>query len=323
MPMPNLKVFNDFVYTAFTETENQYIDLFNEASNNTMRLVSAKNRGDFSHEVLYAKIAGMVRRRNPRGNASVATLSIDQKDKVSVKIATGAGPVDISESMFDWIQVNPEEAATVVGQQLAFDSLKDKVDTGIGAVYAALVQNTAIITDATGFADNKCSLRNLALATRTFGDQSARISAWVMHSVPANDLLLNAIDNGNRLFKIETISIVQDASGRPIIVTDSPFLVTTAGAPAVSTYHVLGLQQDGLRIEDNGDFKFNVDERNGNENIEKTWQAEWSYNVNVLGYSWDTAAGGSPTTAALTTSANWVQYATSNKDVAGVILEVR
>ena len=320
MPSPNLKVFNDFVYTAFTETENQYIDLFNEASNNTMRLVSAKNRGDFSHEVLYAKIAGMVRRRNPRGNASVATLSIDQKDKVSVKIATGAGPVDISDSMFDWIQVNPEEAATVVGQQLAADSLKDKVDTGIGAVYAALVQNTAIITDATGFTDNKCSLRNLALATRAFGDQSARISAWVMHSVPANDLLLNAIDNGNRLFKIETISIVQDASGRPIIVTDSPFLVTTAGAPA---YHVLGLQQDGLRIEDNGDFKFNVDERNGNENIEKTWQAEWSYNVNVLGYSWDTAAGGSPTTAALTTSANWVKYATSNKDVAGVILEVR
>ena len=320
MPMPNLKVFNDFVYTAFTETENQYIDLFNEASNNTMRLVSAKNRGDFSHEVLYAKIAGMVRRRNPRGTAAVATLSIDQKDKVSVKIATGAGPVDISESMFDWIQVNPEEAATVVGQQLAVDSLKDKVDTGIGAVYAALVQNTAIVTDATGFTDNKCSLRNLALATRTFGDQSARISAWVMHSVPSNDLLLNAIDNGNRLFKIDTISIVQDASGRPIIVTDSPFLVTTAG---VSTYHVLGLQQDGLRIEDNGDFKFNVDERNGNENIEKTWQAEWSYNVNVLGYSWDTAAGGSPTTAALTTSANWVQYATSNKDVAGVILEVR
>ena len=196
MPSPNLKVFNDFVYTAFTETENQYIDLFNEASNNTMRLVSAKNRGDFSHEVLYAKIAGMVRRRNPRGNASVATLSIDQKDKTSVKIATGAGPVDISDSMFDWIQVNPEEAATVVGQQLAADSLKDKVDTGIGAVYAALVQNTAIITDATGFTDNKCSLRNLALATRAFGDQSARISAWVMHSVPANDLLLNAIDNG-------------------------------------------------------------------------------------------------------------------------------
>lgn len=323
MALPNLEVFENFVYTSFTETENQHIELFNAASNNMMRLVSAKNRGDYNHEVIYAKIAGLVRRRNAYGNASVSTLTLGQKDIRSVKVATGAGPVDLSEYMLNWIQVNPEEAAIAVGEQLAADSLKDKVDIAIGAGVAALIQNTDVVTDVTALTDNTCSLRNLALATRKFGDAAGRIRGWVMHSVPGNDLLLNAIDNENRLFKIDTISIYQDASGRPIILTDSPFLVTTSGSPAVSTYHVLGLQEDGLRIEDNGDFNFNVDKRNGNENILKTWQAEWSYNVQVRGYSWDTAAGGSPTTAALTTSANWDKYAADKKDVAGVLLQVR
>lgn len=322
MALSNLKVFNDFVYTVFTETENQNIDLFNAASNNGLRLVSERNRGDFSHEVLYAKIAGLVRRRNAYGNATVPTLSLGHKDKISVKVATGAGPVDLSDYMWNWIQVNPEEAAMAVGEQLAADSLKDKVDTGIGAAYAAIVQNTSLVTDVTSLTDNKCSLRNLALASGKFGDAGSRIRAWVMHSVPANDLLVSAIDNGNHLFTFDTIQIYRDASGRPIIVTDSPFLVTTAGSPAVSTYHVLGLQEDGVRIEDNGDFKFNIDERNGNENILKTWQAEWSYNVSVKGYSWDTATGGSPTTAALTTSSNWDKYSTDNKDTAGVLLKV-
>ena len=60
----------------------------------------------------------------------------------------------------------------------------------------------------------------------------------------------------------------------------------------------------------------------GKENIQRTYQAEWSYNLGLLGYSWNTAAGGSsPSDTALGTPSNWTKVATSNKDTAGVLLK--
>lgn len=323
MSLSNMKVFSDFVYTTFTETVQQQVYKFNEASGNALRLVAGNNIGDFNHEVIFQEIQDLVRFRNAYGSASVPTLQLGQSDIISVKVAGGAGPVALNPVDFSWIQMNQEAGGIALAEQLAKAAMRQKLNAALGAGYAALVQNTAVVTDVTGTSDSKCSLRNLARAQAKFGDSSDRIRAWVMHSVPAFDLLDKAIENGNSLFSFDTIQIYRDAQGRPIIVTDSPFLVTTAGSHSVTKYHCLGLVEDGIRVEDNGDFAFNYDERNGLENLQRTYQAEWTYNVQVRGYSWDTANGGkSPTVAALTTSANWDKYSTSDKDVAGVVLEV-
>ena len=324
MALSNLQVFSDFVYTVYTETLQQQVYLFNQASDNAIRLVAGDNVGDFNNEVMFAEIENLVKRRNAYGTADATTLNLGQKDIVSVKVGGYAGPVDMSAGQWDWIQMDPEAAALALAEQLAKASLRDKLNTGLGAAYAALVQNSAVTYDATGTSDSKASLRNLARASAKFGDSSDRIRAWVMHSVPAFDLLDKAIENSNSLFTFDSIRIYRDAVGRPIVVTDAPQLVTSVSTPAPkTTYHVLGLQGDGLRIEDNGDFRFNTDARNGKENIQETYQAQWSYNVRVRGYAWDTANGGkSPAAAALTTSTNWDKVATSDKEVAGVVLEV-
>jgi hypothetical protein len=60
---------------------------------------------------------------------------------------------------------------------------------------------------------------------------------------------------------------------------------------------------------------------NGDENITRSWQAQWSYNVGLKGFAWDKTAGGhSPSNAALATGTNWDRFATETKDLAGVIV---
>lgn len=325
MALSDMVVFDSFVYRAYTETVQQQVEKFNDASDNSLRLVAGDNVGDFSHQAIYSEIENLVRYRNAYGNADVAMLNLGQKDIASVKVAGGVGPVSLNPVQFSWVQRNQEEGAIALAEQLAKATMRQKLNTAIGAGYAALVQNANVVTDVTASpTDNKCSLRNLALAQGKFGDSSDRIRSWVMHSVPANDLLLGAIANGSHLFSIDNVArVYQDAQGRPIIVTDSPFLLTTAGTPAVTKYHVLGLVEDAIRVEDNGDFAYNMEYRNGKENLLASYQAEWTYNVQVRGYSWDPANGSkSPTIAALTTSTNWDKYSTSDKDVAGVVLEV-
>ena len=75
-------------------------------------------------------------------------------------------------------------------------------------------------------------------------------------------------------------------------------------------------------VDRNADYTSNIDERNGNENIVRTFQAEWSYNLGIKGFTWDKTNGGkAPTNAALGTSTNWDRTATDLKDMAGVLIK--
>jgi len=81
------------------------------------------------------------------------------------------------------------------------------------------------------------------------------------------------------------------------------------------------LAQGAVLIEQNPDYLENMSTTNGAENIKRTWQAQWSYNVGLKGYAWDKTNGGaSPTNAALATGSNWDRYATSVKDLAGILV---
>ena len=113
---------------------------------------------------------------------------------------------------------------------------------------------------------------------------------------------------------------MQDASGRPFVVTDSPSLLLATPDP--DEYLTMGLVRGAVNVEMNGDFTDNVQVINGDENLLRTYQAEWSYNLGIKGFEWDQANGGkSPTNAAIGATANWDKTATDIKDTAGVILK--
>lgn len=326
MALSDLAVFTEWSYSSMTEVLAQQVELFNAASAGTITLAVNAHVGDFTENAYYQKVSGLVRRRNPYNTGAVAPKTLHHIIDTMVKVAAGSPPVQCDQAWFDWIKRSPEEAGAVIGQQLSRDILGDMLNVGIMSAYAAMSQVAAVVYDATTNDDSTAAKKstatpvNLNRAAGKFGDAQQTIRAWVMHSTPLTSYHENGLLNAERLFAYETVNVMRDAFGRIFVITDCPALATTSGTDQI--YHTLGLTGEAVRIEQNADFHDNIDERNGDENIQRTYQAEWSYNVGVKGFSWDKANGGkAPTDAALATSTNWDQIATSIKDTAGVILQ--
>lgn len=321
MALSDLSVFSDYVYNAATEVLMQQIDLFNAASRNTITLTAQANQGDYVEEAFWKKINGLVRRRNAYGSGAVTSVTLEHLLDTSVKVAAGTPPVQMPPSQFLWIQRQPREAGAVVGQQLAIDMMADMLNTGIIAGRTALSQVAAVNFDGTGETITTMNPKQLNNGSRLFGDQAQSVVAWIMHSSPLHDFYGNAIDNQNRLFEYGTVNVVSDPLGRVFVVSDSPGLVT-AGSP--DTYHTMGLVSGAIVVEQNNDFYDNLSTTNGDENIQRSYQAEWSYNTGIKGFAWDKTNGGkSPTDAAIATATNWDRYATDDKSLAGVIVDTQ
>ena len=323
MALSDLAVYSEYAYSSMTEVLRQKIDLFNTATGGAIQLRAAAHQGDYSDVAFFAKISGLVRRRNAYGSGNVSEKNMAHLVDTMVKVAAGTPPVRLDPGQFKWIQQNPEVAGAALGQQLAVDTMADMLNVGLGASYAALSAQTAVVYDATGNTspENTLSFGNLNNGQAKFGDQASTISAWVMHSKPMFDLYGKNLTNSASLFTYGNINVMRDPFGKLLVMTDSQNLVI-AGTP--NNYAVLGLVPGAVIIDQNNDYTANEEAKNGDENIIRTFQAEWSYNVGVKGFAWDKTNGGkSPNDAALLTATNWDKYATSHKDLAGVVVKVR
>lgn len=320
MALSDLAVFNEFVRSTKSEELAQNVERFNAASLGAISLKAAANEGDYSDETMFQKISGLVRRRNAYGSGAVSKKVLVNITDTMVKVAAGTPPVEINPGMFKWIQQDPKVAGAVIGAQLAKDAMADMLNTSLLAAKAAFANvGASVVLDATGLTPDTLTSINMNNAAYKFGDAVQDIVAWVIHSTPMRDFYNTALGNDASLFSYGTINVMADPFGRRFIVTDSPALVT-AGSPNI--YHNLGLVTGGIRIEENNDFTENVETSNGDENILRTYQAEWSFNLGIKGYAWDKTNGShSPTDSALATGTNWDKFATSIKDTAGVLLE--
>lgn len=435
MALSDLAVFSQFSYSAMTEVLRQQIDLFNAATNGAIVLRAVEHVGDYSDEAHWAKISGLVRRRNPYGSGTVTAKNLAQLVDTMVKVAAGTPPVNIPPGMFEWINRSPEEGGAVIGRQLAIDTLADMLNTSIMAGVAALSGVAAVVTNGSTFAKGTLSPLAIPLDTETvtiggkvytfqtvltnvngnvligasattamanlasainltagagttyatamtihptvsanggnpliltaktaglggngitttetltngsfgaatltggansgnanqttfntaqalFGDAYQDILVWVMHSKPLFDIYGGALENSANLFTFGNVNVRQDGFGRSFVISDSPSLVTSATPPL---YYTLGLTANGLTIHQQDDFTDNISTLNGDENILRTYQAEWSYELGVKGFAWDKTNGGkAPNDAALAVATNWDRFATSHKDLAGVLVQ--
>jgi len=316
--LSDLSVFSEYAYLAATEVLAQQIDLFNAASDGVITLTVKGRQGDFSDEIYFAKIAGIVRRRNPYGSGAVTEKVLKQLDDVKVKVAAGTPPIRLDPAQWRWIMMDPATAGAAMGQQIAVETLADMLNTAVGATTGALINEGATVTnDMSGVGTGIVAFSDFVTAQQLFGDYSSAIRAWIMHSKPIGDLWKNAITNSEFLFNYGNVAVTRDPFGRIFVVSDIPALVI-AGTP---TYATLGLVPGAVYVERSDDFDDNYSTLNGNENITRTYQAEWSYSLGIKGYAWDKTNGGhAPTDAALFTGTNWDKISTSIKDTAGVVL---
>lgn len=316
MSLSTLKVFNQYAYSTFLELLNHNIQLFNAATRGGLTLRTAANQGDFSDTTLYSRISGLVRRRDAYGAGAVGEKELAMLLATSVKVAAGTPPVNVTPHWWQWIQRSPEEAGVVLGKQLAEDTMADMLAVAIKSYVAALTNvGATVVSDATAAT---ITLNALNTASALYGDRAQDIVCWVMHSKPMFDLFGAALTNTAQLFTFGTVNIRADAMGRPFIITDQPDLPYIS---AGQKYHTLGLAVGGAVVEQNNDYLENMETTNGLENIKRTWQAQWSYNLGLKGFAWDKSNGGaSPSNAALATGTNWDKFATETKDLAGILV---
>ena len=314
----NVVVFNKWVYTTVNELIAQQIDLFNAATNGALILRNANNTGDFSDSTFWQDIAGMVRRRDPYSDANVTAIDLQMILDTMVKVAGGTPPINIPPVMFAWINQNPELGAANIAKQLAPKMMQDMLNTAVAALSAAMRQEGTNVADISGGSGDAAKFTPAATnaGRAKMGDRQNAIVAWVVHSKVMYDYYGNAITNANQLYVYDTINVTRDPFGTVFVVSDIPAL-----AIAGPKYVALGLVPGAAIVERNDDFMQNIETSNGGENIRRNYQAEWSYNLGLKGFTWDKANGGkAPNNAALALGTNWDKNVTSNKDLPGVVV---
>lgn len=317
MALSDLAKFNEYAYESMIEGLDYQFGLFNEASNGTIVLRSGANQGDYNESAMFQLVSGVIRTRDPNGTGSIAAKSLTHILDRSVKVAKGTFPLDVSPSMFLWIQQNPEEAGAAFGMQVSQQTLADYLAQGAGAARAVFAANADLTNDRSAETDKTMGLSVLNGARQKFGDRGMDIAAWVMHSDAAYQLWGNNLANTSQLFVYNNVAVVRDTFGTVFVIADVPALKVVG---ATTKIYTLGLTSGSIVVEQNNDLVSNMQTTNGYDNIVRTLQSEWSFNLGLKGYAWDKANGGpAPTDGELTTVTNWDKYVTSLKDTAGVV----
>lgn len=310
-----LQIFNEQVRDTSTELIAEQIDLFNAATRGALVLSSGANKGDYYETAKNAIITDLVQDRDAFSTGAVSAKDPSQILEVAVKLALRAGPVNIPPGLWDWIGQDPDAAAADVAKQVAQGKIQKYLSKAIKALVAATSVQTALTHDAT---DGTMAFSDIISGASKFGDLSERLVCWVMHSKVAYDLYQASLASTTLLFTYGTVNVKQDPFGRVFVITDNSALQYTSSG---TKYHTLGLVPGAATVQENDDWNLNISVTNGDENIKRTYQAEWTATLGLKGYAWDKTNGGhSPTDAAIATGSNWDQVATSDKDLAGVMV---
>lgn len=301
--------FNKWVQLTATEVVDQQTQLWNAATRNALMLSSANdNAGDLAEKSSYALIAGLYGNRDPSSTAALAATPLNVLKEAAVKVGMGSLPMEYRGSEFDWTTRDPREAGIAFGTQVGAAKFQYMLNTAIAALVAS-VTTTGLIADNTAA---NADLQALNKAARLFGDRSASLVTWIMHSKSMHDIYDASLANSNRLFVFENVQVVDDGFGRMLVMTDSPALFfDNAGT---DNYYQLGLVAGGAMLEDNGDSRVYTETQTELVNAKQIIKEESSFELGIKGMSY--GGPGKPSDADLALAANWTQSATSTKDTA-------
>ncbi|MAM60854.1 major capsid protein [Maritimibacter sp. UBA3975] len=326
--LPSDMSFQDpFIQSGYSDVIAQAVDKFNAGSNGTITLRTNRKPGDYDYAAFFANAGGLVSRQDQTSTSDVAGTKLTQSDMISVKVNRKIGPVEWARSAFLKPGLDQDAIRVAAGEQAARDVLADMLNNSIRAGRAAL-DNNAGSTYTIG-SDGTLTTAGLVSGLALMGDQSQRVSAWVMHSKPFFDLVGHQIDpanNGDITANTIVVSGMPGSLGRPIIVTDSDSLIVNAGSGSAATtdYYTLGLTPGGLMVEDTEEEYILLDEVSGKEQILMRMQGEFGYNLGLKGFQWDVSNGGkNPTDSAVGTGSNWDKVYNDDKDLAGIVIQSR
>lgn len=308
----DLIIYNDQVQTAYLERMQDVLDVFNAASNGALVLRNELLEGDFTQSAFY-KVPGSVAARDVNSVTAVTAQKIGADEMVGVKVPWKYGPYETTEEAFKRRMRSVEEFSQVIGQHMADATLDYMIQAAFAALSAAIGANAGMVATGDWTTDGK---KVLTKGMRKFGDRFSRIAIFAMDSSVYFDMVDQAITE--KIFEEAGFVIyggTPGTMGKPVLVSDK-----------IPADLIFGLQPGAVQIVESqppGVRNYNV---NTQENLAIGYRSEGTFNVELLGYSWDTigspAAPANPNLSQLGSGANWRKYATDNKATAGVMIEV-
>ena len=315
MALANMQVYDTEIYTTTIELLGQKLEAFNAASGGTIVLNTNAWRGNYTKEAFFQSLAGAQRRvdRNAAIGAQAAT-QLTQGEFVGVKVAGGFGPITFEPAQMTYLMESPVDAISAISEGFSDALLADQLNTAVGCAVAAVENVAALVNDVSASAG--LSQQALNAGHFKFGDMQGMLVADVMHSSGNESLIDKALANGEQLFVSSNVTVVS-ILGKIMVVSDIPALYV-AGTP--NKTKVLSVTAGGIIVSNSSDIITNMDTTNGQTRIETTWQADYTFGLQLKGYAWDIANGGaSPLDAELFTGTNWDIAVTSNKHTLGTL----
>lgn len=301
-------IYNQLAQTAYLERLQDNLNVFNTASNGAIRYVNELITGNFDQHALY-RVGGSIKHRDVNSTKKVTPDKIGSGESVGVKIPFKYGPYSSTEEAFKRRARTPDEFAEIVGYDLADALVAGRLQYGLTALKAAITSNPDMIAKGSIVKDGR---KALTRGMRKFGDKFGRLSLWVMNSETYFDIVDEALTN--QIYGESEIVIyggLPGTMGKPVLVTD-----------LVGDDDAFGLQAGALTVTESQAPGFRAYDVNDEENLAIAMRAEGTFNIDLLGYSWDMAKGENPTLELLGADANWKKHASSNKMTAGTLLDL-
>lgn len=316
----DMKVYESQFATARTETLQQNVDAFNGASNGAIIMRSSVMPGNYDYDSFFLVNGSIIGRQDLTSISAKTATKLSQDDNIGVKLHRNSYS-QLTRKAAKMAGISFDEMVFAHGQQWAAEYMTDMLNSALLAARVALANQSAVTKDVTAASVKTVTHTNLLQSLALFGDKNDRIAAWVMHSTQFFDLgiqsiaddIVNVADGIVRRIDVPGL-------GRPIIVTDSSSLIATADTP--DSYYVLGLVRGGVDVNESEGVEQKLMDKTGLEQLAVDVQTEYAYTLKVKGFKWDVGNGGAnPTASAVGTASNWDKVATSNKDLAGVVLK--
>lgn len=301
-------IHDELVQTAYLERLQDNLAIFNQQSNGAIILRDEMIVGDFEKQAFY-KIGGSIEHRDVNSTAIAESKKITMGERVGVKVPFMYGPYEATEESFKRRGRSVEEFSYLVGQDYADALIAGYWKYATSALHGAIGSNSAMLASAKLSEHGK---KVLTKGMRAFGDKFGRIALWVMDAESYLDIVDGAIDNKLHQ-EADTVIYggVAGTMGIPVLVTDQAKKDT-----------IYGLQAGAVTITNSQLPSFRAYPINDKKNLAIGVRAEGAFNLDVLGYNYKTSAGANPNLATLGATSNWEKYATSNKNTAGVILDI-
>ena len=307
-------IYQEQMASGMAERAAVVADIFNERSNGAIILDVADMVGDFNQTSFFPLIADLVTRQDITSVAAATSVAPTQEEFIGVKVNQIIGPIDYTLNALRRIKskLTPEAYSIILGEQIADAVLQRMVTVGVKALVGAITGNSGALLDLS--TTEKLNAINMIRGKALFGDASEKIVCWLTHSIPWFDLLQSQAAEG-----LDTVSGMVFMNGTPatggvpMLKTDNASLVNSA------KYYNLGLVEGALIITKTEVEQMVMEWVTGLKQLVYRTQGELAFNVSIKGFQWDTANGGiNPTDAAIATTTNWDQIATSDKDTAGI-----